>query len=146
MLGNAGGAKGPDFWCAFEDGEVVVIGDKPRNTIEDRRRPRLLCRGAKESYSPRLSRVRLVPTRVLHGEASRKAECRKSARSVVCPVKAGVFSRRQTCRGKSQVPRSLDGRVEGNQDSEAHRQGLPRGDHESSGRNESERESGLESE
>jgi hypothetical protein len=19
--GNAGGAKGPDFWCAFEDGE-----------------------------------------------------------------------------------------------------------------------------
>jgi RNA-directed DNA polymerase len=27
MLGNAGGAKGPDFWCAFEDGEVRVIGD-----------------------------------------------------------------------------------------------------------------------
>ena len=26
-LGNAGGAKGPDFWCAFEDGEVVVIGE-----------------------------------------------------------------------------------------------------------------------
>jgi hypothetical protein len=24
--GNAGGAKGPDFWCAFEDGEVEVIG------------------------------------------------------------------------------------------------------------------------
>src|ERR1039458_5726507 len=64
----------------------------------------------------------------------------------VCPVKAGVFSRRQTCRGKSQAPRSLDGRVEGNQDSEAHRQGLPRGDCESPGRNESKRESGLESE
>jgi hypothetical protein len=31
-LGNAGGAKGPDFWCAFEDGEVRVIGDEPRNT------------------------------------------------------------------------------------------------------------------
>jgi hypothetical protein len=44
-----GGAKGPDFWCAFEDGEVVVIGDKPENTIKDRRRPRLLCRGTKES-------------------------------------------------------------------------------------------------
>jgi hypothetical protein len=29
----AGGAKGPDFWCAFEDGEVVVIGDEPANTI-----------------------------------------------------------------------------------------------------------------
>jgi hypothetical protein len=23
----------PDFWCAFEDGEVVVIGDEPENTI-----------------------------------------------------------------------------------------------------------------
>ena len=34
MLGNAGGAKGPDFWCAFEDGEVVVIGDEPENTIK----------------------------------------------------------------------------------------------------------------
>src|ERR1700730_9728522 len=38
------------FWCAFQDGEVVVIGDEPENTIKDRRRPRLLCRGAKESY------------------------------------------------------------------------------------------------
>jgi hypothetical protein len=28
-LGNAGGAKGPAFWCAFEDGEVAVIGDEP---------------------------------------------------------------------------------------------------------------------
>jgi hypothetical protein len=28
MSGNAGGAKGPDFWCAFEDGEVKVIGDQ----------------------------------------------------------------------------------------------------------------------
>jgi hypothetical protein len=41
---------GPDFWCAFEDGEVVVIGDEPANTINDGRRRRLLCRGAKESY------------------------------------------------------------------------------------------------
>jgi len=30
MLGNSGGAKGPDFWCAFEDGEVKVIGDEIR--------------------------------------------------------------------------------------------------------------------
>ena len=30
--GNAGGGKGPDFWCAFEDGEVKVIGDEPDNT------------------------------------------------------------------------------------------------------------------
>ena len=33
--GNAGGAKGPDFWCAFEDGEVKVIGDEPSNTDND---------------------------------------------------------------------------------------------------------------
>jgi hypothetical protein len=46
---NGGGAKDPDFWCAFEDGEVVVIGDKPANTNNDRRRRRLLRRGAKES-------------------------------------------------------------------------------------------------
>ena len=59
-LGNAGGAKDPDFWCAFEDGEVVVIGDEPANTISDRRRPRLLCRGAKESHSPCRSRARFV--------------------------------------------------------------------------------------
>ncbi len=30
--GNAGGAKGPDFWHAFEEGKVKVIGDEPRNT------------------------------------------------------------------------------------------------------------------
>jgi hypothetical protein len=27
--GNAGGGKGPDFWCAFDDGEERVIGDEP---------------------------------------------------------------------------------------------------------------------
>ena len=58
----------------------------------------------------------------------------------VCPVKAGVFSRRQTCRSKSQALRSLDSRVTGNQDSEAYRRSLPWGDYESPGRNESERE------
>jgi hypothetical protein len=30
--GNAGGGKDPDFWCAFEDGKVTVIGDEPANT------------------------------------------------------------------------------------------------------------------
>jgi hypothetical protein len=33
--GNAGGAKGRDFWCAFEDGEVTVIGDEPGNADRD---------------------------------------------------------------------------------------------------------------
>jgi hypothetical protein len=32
MPGNAGGAKDADFWCAFEGGEIVVIGDEPENT------------------------------------------------------------------------------------------------------------------
>jgi hypothetical protein len=27
--GNAGGEKGPDFWYAFDEGEVGVIGDEP---------------------------------------------------------------------------------------------------------------------
>jgi hypothetical protein len=75
-----------------------------------------------------------------------RAGCGRSACPVVCPAKAGMFSRRQTCRGKSQAPRSLDSRVAGNQDSEAYRQGLPGGDYESPGRNESERASGLENE
>jgi len=54
-------------------------------------------------------------------------------------LKAGVFSRRQTCRGKSQEPRSSGGRVAGDQNPEAHRQGLPWGGYELPGRNNSER-------
>ena len=68
MPGNTGGAKGPDFWCAFEDGEVVVIGDEPENTIKDRRRPRLLCRGAKESYRRAEAACGWFTPRVPHGE------------------------------------------------------------------------------
>jgi len=33
-----------------------------------------------------------------------RAVCGRTARTVVCPAKAGMFSRRQTCRGKSQNP------------------------------------------
>src|ERR1700730_763246 len=51
----------------------------------------------------------------------------RGSRTVVCPVKASVFSRRETCRGKSQAPRSSDSRVAGNQDSEAYRRGLSSG-------------------
>jgi len=32
---NGGGAKDPDFWCAFDDGEVRVIGDEPGNAWKD---------------------------------------------------------------------------------------------------------------
>ena len=51
----------------------------------------------------------------------------RGSRTVVRPGKVSVFSRRQTCRGKSQAPRSLDSRVAGNQDSEAYRRGLSSG-------------------
>ena len=48
-------------------------------------------------------------------------------------------------RGKSQKPRSLDSREEGNQISETYRRHHPWGDGEPLGRNESERGGGLES-
>jgi hypothetical protein len=82
MPGNAGGAKDPDFWCAFEDGEVEVIGDEPENTINDRTHPRLLCRKAKEENLPQTTLAASLLLRVPFGEASRKAGCRKSARPV----------------------------------------------------------------
>lgn len=34
----------------------------------------------------------------------------RGSRTVVCPDKAGMFSRSQSCQGKSQKPCSLDGR------------------------------------
>src|ERR1700746_1943806 len=65
------------------------------------------------------------------------------------PGKTGVFSRRQTCQGKSQSPvvRMAGWRNGGKPKSrspEAHRQGLPRGDYESPGRNDGKRKCGLE--
>ena len=74
-----------------------------------------------------------------------ESRCRRSARRVVCPAKAGLFSGRQSRRGNNQEPRSLDSREEGNRTSEAYRHSLPWGDRESSGRNANERASGLES-
>ncbi len=40
----------------------------------------------------------------------------------VCPAKAGMFSRSQSCQGNNQKPCSLGGRYEGNRLSEALRQ------------------------
>jgi hypothetical protein len=53
---------------------------------------------------------------------SPRAGCLKQARPVVRPGNAGVYSGRQTHRGKSQKPRSLDSGEEGNRISEAYRQ------------------------
>jgi len=80
--GNAGGAKGPDFRCASEDGEVEVIGDKPGNTVEDRSRPRLLCRGRRRVIRCAITARSWITPRVPLDEAGRKAGCRKSARPV----------------------------------------------------------------
>ena len=55
MPGNAGGAKDPDFWCAFEDGEVKVIGDEPATPTTIRVHQRLLCRLAKAGHWPKVS-------------------------------------------------------------------------------------------
>src|SRR6201984_3786698 len=40
----------------------------------------------------------------LDKESPIQAGCRKSTRPGVCPVKAGMFNRGQTCRGRSQSP------------------------------------------
>src|SRR2546422_7878576 len=66
-----------------------------------------------------------------------------STRSVR-PAKADVFSGRQSHRGNSQTPRSLDGRAAGNQSSEAHRRNHRKDGSEWPGRNVSERKGSLE--
>ena len=68
------------------------------------------------------------------------------SRPVVCPAKAGMFSKRKACRGKNQNPVVWIAGWRETEDSEAYRQRLPRGGDESPGRNNSERKSGLESE
>src|SRR6266481_7344909 len=52
----------------------------------------------------RLERLPLTAPLCACGEASRRPGCGSAARPVVCPAKAGMFSRRQTCRGRSQSP------------------------------------------
>jgi hypothetical protein len=82
--GNAGGGKDPDFWRAFEDGEVKVIGDEPGNTDYDPGpSEKAVSRG--EGRRTHVAQVTLAVSdlfRVPHGEASRRAGCGKSARPV----------------------------------------------------------------
>jgi hypothetical protein len=61
------------------------------------------------------------------------------SRTVVCPGKASMFSRRQSCRGKSQNPVVWIAEAMETEAFEAYRQDLPRGGYESPGRNKSER-------
>jgi hypothetical protein len=64
--------------------------------------------------------------------------------TVVCPVMAGVFSRRQSCDGKSQKPCSSDGRVKGTDILKPIDIIIFKDDNELSGRNKSERRGGPE--
>jgi hypothetical protein len=68
------------------------------------------------------------------------------SRTVVRPAKVDTFSRDDTCRGKNQRPRSLDSKVEGNQDFGAYRRHYRKDGCESPGRSASERVRGLDSE
>ena len=68
-----------------------------------------------------------------------RAGCGRSACPVVCPAKAGMFSRRQTCRGRSQSPVVWIAEAMETKTFEAYRQDLPRGGYESPGRNKSKR-------
>jgi RNA-directed DNA polymerase len=51
--GNAGGGKDPDFWRAFEDGEVKVIGESLQTPTIIRVLQRKLYREAKDELTPR---------------------------------------------------------------------------------------------
>ena len=51
--GNAGGGKDPDFWRAFEEGEVKVIGKSLQTPTRIRSLQRKLYREAKEESPPR---------------------------------------------------------------------------------------------
>src|SRR5713101_5920673 len=68
-----------------------------------------------------------------------RAGCGRSACPVVCPAKAGMFSRRQTCRGRSQSPVVWIAEAMETKTFEAYRQDLLRGGYESPGRNKSKR-------
>ena len=64
-----------------------------------------------------------LATPVLDDEETVKNSERQGwhGKEVARPAKAGMLSGRQTHRGKSQKPRSLDSRKEGNRFSEAYR-------------------------
>ena len=81
-----------------------------------------VVQGERSGRERSVPKARIGVTRTCQFMARRARE--KMSSTVVRPVKTGVFSRRQTCRGKSQKPRSSDSRVAGNQSREAYRQGL----------------------
>src|SRR5216684_4014277 len=74
---------------------------EPRAGTEGNAGQHSTCRAQyRVSVSPALERIRHVRRQT----PEVGAVCGKAARTVVCPAKAGMFSRRQTCRGRSQSP------------------------------------------
>ena len=55
--GNAGGGKDPDFWCAFEDGEIRVIGGEPRKPEKVRTLPEKAVSRSQGETGPRMTLV-----------------------------------------------------------------------------------------
>ena len=81
--GNAGGGKDPDFWYAFEEGEVMVIGDEPANTDYDPGpSEKAVSLGEGRNHAAPMTLAVSDLFRVPHGEASRRAVCGKSSRPV----------------------------------------------------------------
>jgi hypothetical protein len=81
--GNAGGGKDPDFWYAFEEGKVKVIGDEPANTYYDPGpSEKAVSRGEEREHAAQMTLAVSALFRVPHGEASGRAGCGKSARPV----------------------------------------------------------------
>jgi uncharacterized protein (DUF3084 family) len=80
---NGGGAKDPDFWCAFDDGEVKVIGDEPDTPEKIRALQRkLYCKAKAEPLSASNACAKR-PRRVRCGEAK-----------TGCVTMASVFRRK----------------------------------------------------
>ena len=81
--GNAGGGKDPDFWYAFEEGKVKVIGDEPANTdYHPGPSEKAVSRGEEREHAAQMTLAVSDLFRVPHDEASRRAGCGKSARPV----------------------------------------------------------------
>src|SRR6266851_8680886 len=109
---------------------------EPRAGTEGNAGQHSTCRAQyRVSVSPALERIRHVRRQT----PEVGAVCGKAARTVVCPAKAGMFSRRRTCRGRSQSPVVWIAEAMETKTFEAYRQDLLRGGYESPGRNKSKR-------
>ena len=84
--GNAGGGKDPDFWYAFEEGKVKVIGDEPANTdYHPGPSEKAVSRGEEREHAAQTTLAVSDLFRVPQDEASRRAGCTGSQKCDVFP-------------------------------------------------------------